>query len=279
MALEEDLPHGDITTGAVLRGTEYDEGVFRVKRDGVVAGLPIVETVLLRIDPTLGFEAHVDDGDHVREGQALASVAGRAASILSAERTALNFLQRLSGIATATFEWVSLVSHTGARIIDTRKTIPGWRLLDKYAVRMGGGANHRMSLSDGILIKDNHIEACGGIAPAIREARARAPHLMKIQVECDSLELLQEALDAEAEVILLDNMDVDTLRRAVELNRGRATLEASGGITRNTVRLVAETGVDLISVGALTHSAPALDISLDFEPPEDMGDRRLQRIR
>lgn len=279
LALEEDLPHGDLTTDCVLRGTEYDEGVFRAKQDGVVAGLPLAEAILHRIDPTLGWEGHVDDGDHVGEGMALATVAGRAASILTAERTALNFLQRLSGIATATFDMVSAVAHTRARITDTRKTLPGWRLLDKYAVRLGGGTNHRFSLSDGILIKDNHIEACGGIGPAVKAARARAPHLLRIEVECDCLELVQEALDAEVDIILLDNMDPSTLRKAVELTKGRALLEASGGVTLNTVKSVAEAGIDLISVGSLTHSAAALDISLDFEPPVDTSDRRLQRTR
>ncbi len=279
LALEEDMPHGDLTTDCALRGSEYEEGVFRLKSDGVVAGLPLVEAVLHRIDPTLGWECHVDDGDHAGEGAALATVAGRATSILAAERTALNFLQRLSGIATATFELVRVVSHTKARVCDTRKTLPGWRLLDKYAVRMGGGANHRFSLSDGILIKDNHVEACGGIKPAVAAARARAPHLLRIEVECGSLEQVQDALDAETDVILLDNMDPPMLRRAVELVNGRALLEASGGVTLATAKQVAEAGVDLISVGSLTHSVTALDISLDFVPPDDPSKRRLQRTR
>lgn len=279
LALAEDMPYGDITTEAVLRGTEFAEAVFRAKAGGVVAGLPIARAVLHRVDPGLGFEAMWDDGDHVEEGAALAQVAGSAASILKAERLALNFLQHLSGVATETWEMVKLISHTHARIVDTRKTTPGHRLLEKYAVRLGGGANHRFGLSDGVLIKDNHIEAVGSIEEAVDRARRAVPHLTKVEVECATLPQVREALDAEADAVLLDNMDPETIARAVALVGGRAVTEASGNITRRTVAAVAETGVDLISSGAITHSARALDIALKFESPDPLADRRLQRIR
>jgi len=279
LAIEEDMPQGDITTEAVLKGTEFAEADFRVKADGVLAGLPIVEMVLHRVDPGLGLELHRDDGDVVENGVCAATVAGRAASILMAERVALNFLQRMSGIATATYDMVKAISHTNARIVDTRKTAPGWRALEKYAVRMGRGSNLRFSLSDGILIKDNHIEACGSIALAVERARARCPHLTRIEVECTRLEQVQDALDAGADAVLLDNMEPDTLRKAVRMVAGRATTEASGGINLSTVKAVAETGVDLISAGAVTHSARALDISLDFLRPDPGLERRLQRVR
>ncbi len=279
LAIEEDAPQGDVTTQALLRGTEFAEADFRAKSDGVLAGLPLVEMVLHRIDPGLGIETHRDDGDVMEAGVLIATVAGRAASILMAERSALNFLQRLSGVATATYDFVKAVSHTKARIVDTRKTAPGWRLLDKYAVRMGRGGNHRFSLSDGVLIKDNHIEACGSIGLAVERARSHAPHLTRIEVECARLEQVQDALDAGADAILLDNMDLETLRKAVGLVDGRVVTEASGGVDLSSVKAIAETGVDLISVGAITHSAKALDISLDFIRPDPALERRLQRVR
>ena len=226
-----------------------------------------------------GFEEMREDGDHVEEGMAVAQVAGSAVSILKAERLALNFLQHLSGVATETWEMVRLVCRTHARIVDTRKTIPGLRLLEKYAVRMGCGANHRFGLSDGVLIKDNHIEAVGSIKNAVARAREAVPHLTKIEVECASLEQVREALDAGADAILLDNMEPGAMARAVEIVDGRALTGASGNITRRTIVAVAETGVDLISSGAITHSARALDISLKFEDPDPPAERRLQRIR
>ncbi|MBD3177225.1 MAG: carboxylating nicotinate-nucleotide diphosphorylase [Armatimonadia bacterium] len=279
IALAEDLPYGDITTDSVLKGTEFAEAVFRAKADGVLAGLEVARAVLHRVDPGLGFEAAREDGDHVEEGMALAQVAGSAASILKAERLALNFLQHLSGVATETWEMVKLTAHTAARIVDTRKTTPGLRALEKHAVRVGGGANHRFGLSDGVLIKDNHIEAVGTLKEAVARAREAAPHLTKIEVECASLDQVREALDAEADAILLDNMEPIMLSRAVEVVGGAAITEASGNITRATIKRVAETGVDLISSGAITHSAPALDISLKFEDPNPPTERRLQRIR
>jgi len=279
VGLAEDLPYGDLTTEAVLKGTEYAEAVARAKARGVVAGLPVFRAVFERVDPGLGFEPLCDEGDHVEPGGAVAQVAGCAASILRAERLALNFLQHMSGIATATFEMVKAVSGTGARIVDTRKTVPGMRAPAKYAVRMGGGLNHRFGLSDGVLIKDNHIHACGSIRDAVERARARAPHLTRVEVECALLEQIPEALDAGADAVLLDNMSPEMLRKAVALVGGRAITEASGGVSLSSVRAIAETGVDLISCGAITHSAPALDIALIFEDPEPPAERRLQRVR
>jgi len=279
LGLAEDMPYGDLTTEVVLKGTEYAEAVVRANEHGVLAGLPVSRAVFERVDPALGFEAFRDDGDHVEPGVAVAQVAGSAASMLRAERLALNFLQHMSGIATATFEMVKAVAGTRARIVDTRKTVPGTRVLAKYAVRMGGGGNHRFGLSDGVLIKDNHIHACGSIRDAVGRARARSPHLTRVEVECALLEQIPEAVEAGADAVLLDNMSPEMLRKAVALVNGRAITEASGGVSRSTVRAIAETGVDLISCGAITHSAPALDISLNFEDPEPPSERRLQRVR
>lgn len=263
-ALEEDVAHGDITTVATVPPTAYADAVIQAKQRGVIAGLGIAEAVFLRVDPSLGFVAAAADGDDVEPGTRLAEVSGRARSILTAERTALNFLQQLSGVATATRTMRLLIEGTRARLVDTRKTVPGLRVLQKYAVRVGGGYNHRFHLADAVLIKDNHIEAAGGIGPAVRAARDLCPHTMRIEVEVQSLSQLREALDAGADVIMLDNMDCAMMRRAVELTAGRALLEASGGIREETVVEVARTGVDLVSCGAITHSAPALDISLDL---------------
>lgn len=279
LALAEDMPQGDVTTDSVLTGREYAEADFRAKSPGVLAGLPVARAVMHRVDPALGFTMHLDDGDHVRGGEAVASVAGCAASILRAERTALNFLQHLSGVATATWEFVCRVAGTGAKIVDTRKTVPGLRLLEKYAVRMGGGHNHRFGLSDGILIKDNHIAACGSIALAVKRARERVPHLQRIEVECRVLEQVHDAVEAGADAILFDNMDLETMRAAVAYVGGRAVCEASGGVTLANARAIAEAGVDIISCGAITHSARALDISLDFCEPQVPPDIRLQRVR
>jgi nicotinate-nucleotide pyrophosphorylase (carboxylating) len=279
LAFAEDVPDRDITTEAVLTGTEFAQATIRAKSEGVIAGLPVAAAAFRRIDPGVGIELHRNEGDWVEEQLALASIAGSAVSILAAERVALNFLQHMSGIATATREMVKAVAGTGARIVDTRKTTPGHRVLEKYAVRMGGGANHRLGLSDGILIKDNHIEACAGIGEAVKRARAGATHLMRVEVECKTLAQVEDALAAGADAILLDNMDLDTLRQAVQHIGGRATTEASGGVALATVREIARTGVDIISCGWITHSAPALDISLTFDPPEELPDRRLQRTR
>ncbi len=278
IALAEDMPYGDITTDAVLKGTEFAEAVFRVKADGVLAGLPVARAVLHRVDPGLGFEEMREDGDHVEEGMAVAQVAGSAVSILKAERLALNFLQHLSGVATETWEMVRLVRRTHARIVDTRKTIRASGSWRNAPCAWDAALATASGLSDGVLIKDNPIEAVGSIERRCSGAQA-VPHLTKIEVECASLEQVREALDAGADAILLDNMEPGAMARAVEIVDGRALTEASGNITRRTIVAVAETGVDLISSGAITHSARALDISLKFEDPDPPAERRLQRIR
>ena len=267
-ALAEDLPWGDLTTDNLIPAGVTARAEAVAKASGVIAGLPVFERVFTRLDPQVKVTPCCRDGTPVRPGQVVAAVEGPARSLLRGERVALNFLQRLSGIATLTSQYVAAVAGLPCRIIDTRKTTPGLRLLEKYAVRMGGGANHRFGLSDGILIKDNHLAVLRRegipLASALAELRRRIPHGVRIQVEVENLEEVREALAAGADALLFDNMSPELLREAVALARGRAITEASGGITLETVRTVAETGVDLISVGALTHSARALDISLDF---------------
>jgi len=269
-ALAEDLGSGDVTTEALIPPDLEGKAAILVKRDGVLVGIDVAKEVFRQVDPSLYFKALVKDGAKVRKGDVVATVEGKVASMLKAERTALNFLQHLSGIATETAQYVDAVSGTKAIITDTRKTIPGLRLLEKYAVRAGGGRNHRLNLGDGVLIKDNHLVALRssgvGLGEAVKQARKRAPRAMKVEVEVESVKQAREALSAGADIIMLDNMNVKDMRRVVELVHGRALLEASGGITLDNVRSVAETGVDLISVGALTHSAKALDISLEVEP-------------
>jgi nicotinate-nucleotide pyrophosphorylase (carboxylating) len=267
LALAEDIGTGDITTLATVPAETRARGTMIAKAEGVISGLAVATAVFHRVDPQITVVPCVADGTKVVPRTVIAEVEGPARSILMAERVALNLIQRLSGVATLTAQYVAAVAGTKVRIVDTRKTTPGLRVLEKQAVRDGGGHNHRVGLADGILIKDNHLAAIGGpdrIARAIERARAFAPHTLKIEVEVTTLDEVQQALDAGADVILLDNMDLETMRQAVALVGGRAVLEASGGINLGTVRAVAETGVDLISVGALTHSAPALDISLDF---------------
>lgn len=267
LALSEDIGTGDITTNSTVPESATARGTFRAKAAGVLSGLDVTSAVFRAVDPDVSFQPYMRDGDSFNPGDVLAIVEGPARSVLTGERVALNFMQRLSGVATATARYVEAVQGTSARIIDTRKTTPGMRLLEKAAIRHGGGHNHRVGLSDGILIKDNHLAAIGGdsIRRSIEAAREAAPHTLKVEVEVTSLEQLEEALAANADVIMLDNMDPATMREAVERVDGRALLEASGGITFESVRAVAETGVDLISVGALTHSSPAVDISLQFE--------------
>jgi nicotinate-nucleotide pyrophosphorylase (carboxylating) len=264
-ALTEDIGHGDVTTLATVPADRAGRAIFRAKDTGVLAGLPVLEAVYGHLDPEVGVELFLQDGARVGPGARIAEVRGPSRALLTGERVALNFVQFLSGIATRTARFVKLVEGTGTRIVDTRKTVPGLRLLSKYAVRVGGGHNHRFGLYDGILIKDNHIQAAGGITPAVRGARESAPHLLKIEVEVETLDQVREALDAGADLLLLDNMPLDRLRQSVDLCHGRALTEASGGVNETTVRAIAETGVDLISVGALTHSVTALDISLDWE--------------
>jgi nicotinate-nucleotide pyrophosphorylase (carboxylating) len=264
-ALREDVGDGDLTTAAVVPEGARALARIEQKAPGVPAGLRVAGAVFERLDPELRFDVRAEEGAW-REGGMLAEVEGRAASILTAERVALNFLGRLSGVATATARYVRAVEGTGARILDTRKTTPGLRALEKEAVRLGGGVSHRRGLFDAILVKENHAELAGGVGEAARRALAAAPPGVTVEVECATLAEVSEALEAGVERLLLDNMPVDELRRAVALAGGRASLEASGGITLDTIRAVAETGVDYISVGALTHSAPALDVSLLLEP-------------
>lgn len=267
-ALSEDIASGDVTTEALIPSDLRGKASILVKRDGVLAGIDVAREVFRQIDRSLRFKALAKDGTKVRKGQVVATVEGKAASILKAERTALNFLQHMSGIATETARYVEAVSGTRAVVTDTRKTIPGLRLLEKYAVRAGGGKNHRLNLADGVLIKDNHLVALRadevGLGEAVKKARQRAPKGLKIEVEVESVPQAREALAAGADIIMLDNMKPEDMRKAVKLVKGKALLEASGGITPDNVRSVAETGVDLISIGALTHSARALDISLEF---------------
>jgi nicotinate-nucleotide pyrophosphorylase (carboxylating) len=272
LALAEDIgPAGDRTSLALIDPEAEATAAFVARRAGVVAGLPAVELVCLAVDPKLILSPRVMDGTPLRRGMILATLSGPLRSILKAERTALNFLQHLSGIATLTRRFVRRVQGTQAKIFDTRKTLPGWRVLQKYAVRMGGGYNHRMSLSDGILIKDNHLVALGGqVQRAIELAQRYSGNAaLPVEVEVESWEQFEQALAARPDIIMLDNMNVPWIRRAVRRRQQTAPqvqLEASGGVTLATVREIARTGVDRISVGALTHSAPALDIALDYNP-------------
>jgi nicotinate-nucleotide pyrophosphorylase (carboxylating) len=264
LALAEDLGRaGDITGQACIDPDARLSVVWASRQDGRISGLSCARLALAALDPTASFEAWVADGSDVLPGTVLARAEGNARAVLIAERTGLNLLGRLSGIATLTRAYVRLVEGTLATIVDTRKTTPGLRALEKYAVRCGGGVNHRFGLDDAILIKDNHVVACGGVGEAVRRARAHGGHLVKVEVEVDGLDQLEEALKHGPDVVMLDNFSLDDLRAAVSLAKGRAVLEASGGVNLTTVRAIAETGVDVISVGALTHSAPVLDIGLD----------------
>jgi nicotinate-nucleotide pyrophosphorylase (carboxylating) len=264
-ALDEDLGRaGDITTLACIPAGRNAEAVIAARKAGVVAGLPLARETFRRIDPTLRFEAQVEDGAALAPGAVVARISGDARALLSGERVALNCLGRLSGIATLTAAYVARVKHTKARICDTRKTTPTLRAFEKYAVRCGGGMNHRFGLDDAVLIKDNHIAVAGGVRQALRAAKASVGHLVKIEIEVDNLDQLAEVIAEGADVVLLDNMDPDTLRRAVSLVAGRMLTEASGGVTLDSVAAIAEAGVDMISVGALTHSAPVLDLGLDI---------------
>jgi nicotinate-nucleotide pyrophosphorylase (carboxylating) len=262
-ALDEDIGPGDITTGAALRGDETGIARATAKTEMVVAGIDVFGEVFLLLDSSLIFTARRRDGETVGSGDLLAEISGNLASILTAERVALNLFQRMSGIATMTRRFSDAICGTRAKILDTRKTAPGLRILDKYAVRVGGGYNHRFALYDGILIKDNHIAAAGGIRPAVRRVREHVPHTLKIEAEVKDMAELEEALAAGVDSILLDNMELAEMVRAVKRVAGKIPLEASGNMTLERVREVAATGVDLISVGALTHSVMAADISLN----------------
>jgi nicotinate-nucleotide pyrophosphorylase (carboxylating) len=274
LALQEDVGSGDLTSQAVVPEGLDGHGVFIARAPGVLSGLPATALVFATLDPRVRFESLLDDGNALQPGSRLATVAGPMRSILAGERTALNFLQRLSGVATLTRRYVEAVAGLPCRILDTRKTTPGWRLLEKYAVRCGGGHNHRIGLYDGILIKDNHLAALRGVSNPIRTAGDRAVRLVgdevPIEIEVETLDQFDEAMSAgDADIILLDNMTLEQLREAVGRKQhwaGEVELEASGGVNLETVRAIAETGVERISVGALTHSAPALDIALDYVP-------------
>ncbi len=267
-AFAEDVMFGDPTTDVLISPDLAGRAALVTRDSGVLAGIDLAVAVFQRFDPSLRTEILTPDGSRVSPGDRLALVSGSVASILKAERTAVNFLQHLSGVASETRRYVDAVSGLDAKIVDTRKTIPGLRKLEKYAVRMGGGRNHRQNLADGVLIKDNHVEAMAlqglGIGDAVKRANARASHTIKVEIEVDTIAQLEEVLDAGADLVLLDNMSTEQMRKAVEITDGKAVLEASGGITLKTVRAIAETGVDIISVGALTHSAPAMNVSLDM---------------
>lgn len=263
-ALQEDVGTGDITTESCIPPEAVSHGRFLAKEDLVLCGLDVAKRVFELTDPTLSFTALRRDGELVKKGEYFAEVSGCSRSILTGERVALNLMQRMSGIATRTAQAVSAVSGTKTRVVDTRKSTPGLRVLEKYAVRVGGGGNHRFNLADGILIKDNHISAAGGIREAIAAVRQNAPHTLRIEVETETLEQVDEALESGADIIMLDNMDNETMRIAVQRIAGRALTEASGNMGERDLRSVAETGVDFISVGALTHSVRSSDISLKF---------------
>ena len=263
-ALREDIGTGDITTMSTVEPERRIMGRFVAKEEGILCGTQIAARVFALLDPEVQTRFTIREGERVEKGQVIGTVEGNARSILSGERVALNFLQHLSGIATKTRSLVEQVKGTKAKIADTRKTTPGLRTLEKYAVRIGGGRNHRFHLADGLMIKDNHIKASGGITQAVEAARAAAPHTLKIEVEVESFSQLREALAAGADIIMLDNMSLEDMKKAVEIVGGRATTEASGNMGDKDLAQVAATGVDVISVGALTHSVKAMDISLKF---------------
>ena len=264
-ALAEDIGPGDLTTELTIEPGHQSSARLIAKADGVVAGLPVFARVFALLDPSVSVSPVVFDGDPVAKGVVLATLTGPTHAILSGERVALNLLQRMSGIATLTRRCVDAMQSDHARLVDTRKTTPGLRMLERYAVRMGGGTSHRYNLADCVLIKDNHIRAAGGITPAVSRARAGIGHTVKIEVEVETFAQLEEALTAGADIIMLDNMDAPAMRKAVETVGGRAVTEASGNIGLSNIKETAATGVDVISMGALTHSAPALDISLKFD--------------
>ncbi len=264
LALGEDIGPGDITTDNLVAPDARGIGTIVAKQDLVVTGLQVAEQVFCLLDPQVTFEARYADGAQVASGSTVASIEGTLAALLKGERTALNFLQRLSGIATQAREFVEMVAGTQVTLVDTRKTTPGWRVLEKYAVRMGGAHNHRMGLYDGVLIKDNHIAVCGSIAEAVKQVRQAISHLVKVEVEATTLDEVEDALAAGADIIMLDNMDLEQIRRAVEVVEHRALVEVSGGVTRQRLKALALTGVDLISIGALTHSAVAVDLSMNI---------------
>ena len=262
MALEEDVSSEDVTTCAVIESDRQARADLLCKQDGIIAGLSVFERVFQILDPEAKVEFRCEDGDTVSKGQLLAVVSGNAHAILTGERTALNYLQRMSGIATYTNQVVSLLEGSSIRLLDTRKTTPNMRIFEKYAVRVGGGYNHRYNLSDGVLLKDNHINAAGGVAEAVKAAQEYAPFVRKIEVETETLDMVREAVEAGADIIMLDNMTPEDMKKAVEITAGKAKTECSGNVTRENIENLKKIGVDYISCGALTHSAPILDVSL-----------------
>ena len=264
MALEEDISSEDVSTNAVMPDKKLGEVSLIAKEDGIIAGLSIFERVFTMLDAqtVVEFQDGVRDGTHVTNGQVMAVVRGDIRVLLSGERTALNYLQRLSGIATYTSQVAKLLEGSHTKLLDTRKTTPGMRIFEKYAVRVGGGNNHRYNLSDGVLLKDNHIDAAGGVANAIKMAKEYAPFVRKIEVETESLEMVKEAVEAGADIIMLDNMTPEQMKEAIDVIDGRAETECSGNITKENIKTITALGVDYVSSGALTHSAPILDISL-----------------
>ncbi|MBW2180424.1 MAG: carboxylating nicotinate-nucleotide diphosphorylase [Deltaproteobacteria bacterium] len=267
LALKEDYGSGDITTDNLIDPALSGVGQMIAKEPLVVAGIDIVQQVFNHIDPNIVTIPNYTDGDFIQKGEAILKIEGSMRALLIGERTALNFLQRLSGIATLVRSYVDMLENRKVRLADTRKTTPGWRVLEKYAVRVGGGDNHRMGLYDGVLIKDNHIAARGGIKQSIEEVRSKISHLIKIEVEVSDLEQAKEAVQAGADIIMLDNMDEDQVKEAVSLIDGKAVIEVSGNVTKNDLPKLADTGVDIISVGALTHSARCVDISMKIKNP------------
>ncbi len=261
-ALREDISSEDVSTNSVMKGPRRASAQLLCKEDGTIAGLDVFRRVFQLLDDSTATDTYVCDGDRIAKGQLLATVTGDARAILSGERTALNFLQRMSGIATYTRALADVLEGSGTKLLDTRKTTPNMRIFEKYAVRVGGGYNHRYNLSDGVMLKDNHINAAGSVTRAIEMARQYAPFVRKIEVEAETLQMVREALDAGADIIMLDNMSIDDMKKAVEMTKGKAETECSGNVTRENIRQLADIGVDYISSGALTHSAPILDLSL-----------------
>lgn len=261
-ALEEDIHYVDVTSDYLLDDDHMSEAYYLAKDSGVLCGITIAKRVFEKVGGAFHMDIQIHDGEAVQKGDIIATMSGSTKTLLKGERTALNILQHMSGIATATHQCVELVSGTRAQITDTRKTLPGLRQLQKYAVTVGGGKNHRYNLSDGAMLKDNHIDAYGGITPAVQALRQKIGHMVKIEVEVRTLEELREALDAKADIIMLDNMSCEEMRKAVEITKGCVPLEASGNVTAETIRSIAETGVDIISLGALTHSVKCFDISM-----------------
>lgn len=262
MALKEDISSEDVSTNSIVNENTPGTAQLLCKEDGIIAGLDVFCRVFSLLDCTSSIERYVSDGDEVKKGQLIAVVKGDVRAILSGERTALNFLQRMSGIATYTHSMAKFLEGTTTRLLDTRKTTPNMRIFEKYAVRVGGGCNHRYNLSDGVMLKDNHINAAGGVKQAVAMAKEYVPFVRKIEVEVENLDMLRDALDAGADIIMLDNMSDDDMRRAVDMVKGRAETECSGNVTIENIRRLTDIGVDYISSGALTHSAPILDLSL-----------------